>query len=102
VIHVLAGLFFLFTLVLGALIPLPRLILFAKIFQADWTRTVEDSLWAFELMCGIILLCGVAVGWSVAMALFYHDLRQIREGEGIAKQIAALYEVHVTAKERMP
>ena len=54
-IHVLAGLFFLFALVLGALIPIPRLILFSELFQADWTRTVKDSLWAFELTCGVIL-----------------------------------------------
>lgn len=91
-IHVLAGLFFLFALVLGALIPLPRLIVFAKLYQADWTRSVEDSLWAFELICAVILLCGVAVSWSVSLALFYHDLRQFREGEGIARKVAVLQE----------
>jgi len=91
-IHVLAGLFFLFAVVLGALIPLPRLLLFSKLLAAEWTRSVEESLWALELSCGVILACGLAVSWSVALALFYYDLRQHREGERIARKIAALQE----------
>ena len=99
-IHVLAGLCFLFALVLGALIPIPRLVLFSKLFQADWTRTVEDSLWVFELTCGVVLACGLAVNWTVSLALFYYDLRQYREGERIARKVAVLREQYVQAQRR--
>ena len=91
-IHVLVGLFFLLTLVLGTLIPMPRLILFSKLFQSEWTVMVEQSLWAFELMSGILLFCGVAISWCVSLTLFYHDLRQNREGEAIQKKVTALYD----------
>jgi hypothetical protein len=94
VIHVLAGLFFLFAVVLGALIPIPRLIFLSKLFQSEWTRAAEDSIWAFELICGVLLTCGLAVGWSVALTLFYYDLRQYREGERIARKVAVLRDAY--------
>src|SRR5262249_37292626 len=94
VIHVLAGLFFLFALVLGALIPIPRLVLFSNVFESEWTRIAEDSIWAFELICGVVLTTGLAVGWSVALTLFYYDLRQYREGERIARKVAVLRDAY--------
>lgn len=100
VIHVLAGLFFLFAVVLGALIPIPRLIFLSKVFQSDWTRAAEDLIWAFELVCGVLLTCGLAVGWSVALTLFYYDLRQYREGERIARKVAALRDAYDSTHRR--
>jgi hypothetical protein len=94
-IHVLAGLFFLVTLVLGSLIPLPRLILFSKLFEGEWTRTIEEMLWAFELVAAVILLCIVAISWSVSLTLFYHNLRQYREGEVIQSKVSLLQEKYM-------
>lgn len=99
-IHILASLFLLFALVLGALIPIPRIILTAKLFQADWTRTVADFMWAFELICAVVLTCGLAIGWSVSLALFYHDLRQFREGERITRKLAVLREEYDQVRGR--
>jgi len=94
-IHVLAGLFFLLTLVLGLLIPLPRLILFSKLFEGEWTRVAEQSLWAFELMSAILLLSVIAISWCVSLTLFYHDLRQYREGEAVRSKVERLFEKYV-------
>ena len=97
-IYVLAGLFFLLMLVLGSLIPLPRLILFSKMFESEWSRFAEEFLWAFELVCGIVLICLVAVSWCVSLTFFYHNLRQFREGERIRAQIDELYEEYLPAE----
>jgi len=100
-IHVLAGLFFLITLVVGSLIPLPRLLLLSKLFQGEWTIIVEESLWAFELISGILLFCGIAMSWCVSLALFYHDLRQYREGETIKKKVDLLFDKYMQAGSRV-
>jgi len=97
-IYVLAGLFFLLMLVLGSLIPLPRLILFSKMFESEWSRFAEEFLWAFELVCGIVLICLVAVSWCVSLTFFYHNLRQFREGERIRAQIDDLYQEYLPAE----
>ena len=94
-IHGLAALFFLLTLVLGSLIPLPRLILFSKMFEGEWTRTIGEMLWAFELVAAILLFCIVAISWTVSLTLFYHDLRQYREGEAIQAKVAHLQEKYM-------
>lgn len=96
-IHVLAALFFLLTLVLGALIPLPRLLLFSKMFETEWARVAEEFLWAFELVAGVFLLCSVAISWCVSLTLFYHDLRQFREGDGLRAKIEQLREKYPAA-----
>lgn len=96
-IYVLAGLYLLMMLVLGSLIFVPRLILFADVIKTPWVQTLENSIWAFELVSGIILLTGVAVSWCVALTLFYHDLRYHREGELLRNKIEVLYEKYVPA-----
>ena len=97
-IHVLAGLFLLLTLVLGSLIPMPRLVLISKMFEGEWTRVVQEFLWAFEMTSGILLFCIVAISWTVCLTLFYHDLRQFREGEAIRGKVRILFEKHLQNK----
>ena len=98
-IHVLAGLYVLLTLALGALIFVPRVVLFAEIIKTPWAAALEQSLWAFELVAGTILLTGIAVSWCVALTLFYHDLRYHREGEALRLKIDALFDKYVATRE---
>lgn len=94
-IHALAGLHLLLTVVLGALIPLPRLLLGSKLFQTEWSRTIIDGIWVVEVVCAVLLTCGVAVSWCVSLALFYHDLRSHREAEGLQRKVRRLDEKYL-------
>lgn len=96
-IHVLAGLVFLIILVLGSLIPIPRLILSGNVFEGEWVRSVVDTLWIFELISGVFLFCAMAITWNVALTLFYHDVRQFREGDSLRKKITLLREKYSLA-----
>jgi hypothetical protein len=98
-IYVLAGLYLLLTLVLGTMIFVPRTIFFVDIIKTPWLATLEDSIWAFELIAGTILLTGVAMSWCVSLTLFYHDLRYHREGESLRNKIDSLYDKHGVSHE---
>lgn len=97
-VYVLAGLYLLLTLVLGLMIFVPRLILYARIITTPWAAALQESIWAFELIFGIILLTGVAISWCIALTLFYHDLRYHREGEALRNKIDGLYERYAAAR----
>jgi len=98
-IFVLAGLYLLLLLVLGGVVFIPRVILLADVFKTPWAARIEESIWAFELVVGIFSLTGVAVSWCVALTLFYHDLRRIREGESLRIRVDALLARYVAAGE---
>jgi len=98
-IYVLAGLYLLLSLVISGLIFVPRLVLLADVFKTPWAVRIGESIWAFELVFGILALTGVAVSWCVALTLFYHDLRRIREGEGLRHKVDTLYGKYVPTGE---
>ena len=89
-IFMLAGLYLVMTAVLSSLIFLPRLIISSRLLTVSWLTAVQDSLWAVELVSGVLLLTAIAVSWCVALTLFYHDLRFHREGEGLRIKADAL------------
>jgi hypothetical protein len=89
-IFMLAGLYFVMTVVLGILIFLPRALVSSRLLSLPWLVEFQDSLWAFELVSAVLLLTGIAVSWCVALTLFYHDLRYHREGEGLRAKVELL------------
>jgi hypothetical protein len=98
-IFVLAGLYLLLMLVLGSVIFLPRMILLTEMFRTPWAAALEESIWAFELVSGVLLLTGVAISWCIALTLFYHDLRHHREGESLRNRVEELYSRYVVTGE---
>jgi hypothetical protein len=64
-------------------------------FRTTWATFVEEFLWAFELISGILLLTAIGMSWCVAITLFYHDIRQHREGELLRNKIEALERKYV-------
>jgi hypothetical protein len=81
--------------VLGGLVVLPRLLLGtnalgANLLDARWRPAVVDQLWVFETTSVAILLTAIAVNWWISLTLVYHDIRWIREGEGLKRRIALL------------
>jgi hypothetical protein len=82
-------------LVLGGLLVLPRLLigtpmLGAHLLDASWRPTILSQLWIFETISVAILLTAIAVNWWITLTLVYHDIRWIREGEGLKRQVALL------------
>ena len=82
-------------IVLGGLVVLPRLLLGtpmlgAHLLDARWRPTIVDHLWIFETTSVAILLTAIAVSWWISLTLVYHDIRWIREGEDLKRQIARL------------
>jgi hypothetical protein len=80
-------------IVLGGLIALPRLLfatpmLGAHLIDAHWRPAIVDHLWIFETMSVAILLTAIAMNWWISLTLVYHDIRWIREGEDLKRQIA--------------
>ncbi len=98
-IYVLAGLYLLLMFVLGSLIFVPRMILLAEIIKTPWAAALGESIWAFELVSGILLLTGVAISWCVSLTLFYHDLRHHREGEFLRNKVEALFRKYAASGE---
>src|SRR5262249_45052790 len=82
-------------LVLGGLVALPRLLvgtpmLGAHLLEARWLPMVVNHLWIFEMMSVAILLTAMPMSWWISLTFLYHDIRWIREGEGLKRRIAAL------------
>jgi hypothetical protein len=82
-------------LVLGGLLVLPRLListpmLGANLLDARWRPAITEQLWIFETTSVAILLTAIAVNWWITLTLVYHDIRWIREGEGLKHQVALL------------
>jgi len=82
-------------IVLGGLVVLPRLIfgtpiLGAHLVEASWLPLIVDHLWIFEMLSVAILLTALSMGWWISLTLLYHDIRWIREGEGLKRRIALL------------
>ena len=48
-------------------------------------------------MSAILLLSAIAISWCVSLTLFYHDLRQYREGEAVRSKVEHLFEKYVRA-----
>src|SRR5262249_12818674 len=84
-------------LVLGGLVVLPRLLiatpaLGAHLVDARWRPMILDNLWIFETMSAALLLTSIAVSWWMSLTLVYHDIRWVREGELLKRQITLLRE----------
>jgi hypothetical protein len=81
--------------VLGGLVALPRLLLGtpmldAHLLDARWRPAIVDQLWIFETTFVAILLTAIAVNWWISLTLVYHDIRWVREGEGLKRRVALL------------
>lgn len=81
--------------VLGGMLALPRLLigtpmLGSHLLDARWRPAIIEQLWIFEATSVAILLTAIAVNWWITLTLVYHDIRWIREGEGLKRQVALL------------
>jgi hypothetical protein len=82
-------------LVLGGLLIVPRLllgtpVLGSHLLDASWRELIVGQLWIFETSSVAILVTAIAVNWSITLTLVYHDIRWIREGEGLKREIELL------------
>lgn len=82
-------------LVLGGLVVLPRLLfgtsmLGAHLVEEQWRPMIVDNLWIFETLSVAVLLTAIAVSWWISLTFIYHDIRWVREGEGLRRRIARL------------
>lgn len=89
-LHVLAGLYLLLVAALAILVFIPRVIVSSNLYKNSLTIQLQESIWIFELLCGVLLFSGMAVSWCIALTLFYRDLRFVREGEGLRRKIDRL------------
>lgn len=84
-------------IVLGGLVLLPRLVfgsqaLGAHLIETSRSAQILEYLWIFEAISVAILVAAIATSWNISLALVYHDIRMIREGEDLKRRIAAVRE----------
>lgn len=93
--HVLALLYLLLTCSLSVLIVIPRVLVSVESLRTDFSTFIRDWIWIFELISGVILFSGMAMSWCITLTLFYHDLRYVREGEGLRKKVELLQDKYL-------
>lgn len=94
-VYVLGGLFLGMALVLGCLVATPRLVLGtsalgAHVLDAHWRQLIVQYLWIFETLSAAVVITALAMGWWMALALLYHEIRWNREGEDLRQKILQL------------
>lgn len=92
-VHVVGGIYLAMALVLGGLVFSPRLALStqklgAHLVEASWRPLILKYLWIFETLSVATILTALAMSWWITLALVYHEIRSVREGEALRARIA--------------